>query len=136
MASQANSTDRAVCSAVVRRFDGLSSAARPVRGESAFPSGSVLSGAARGAFARSGSVFGGNRRGFRGVFRPAGAEVRDGAPRGSAGEFAGGAGDCPASVGTACRKIYATAGKRLQFSEGWGKRKQQVDSLPRRSRRC
>ena len=128
MTSQENSTGYAVCSAVARRFGGLPSAARPVQSKPLFPFGFAPSGAMRGALAQTGPVSAGAEGLSRG-FRSAGAGIRENAPRKGIGEFTGNMGGYSALIGEICRKIRIVAGKRLQFSGGWGKRKQRRDSL-------
>lgn len=131
MALQEKSTGRAVCSAIVRRFDGSFFTVRPVRRESVIPLNLFFSGAARSALARGDSVSSGSGGEFRGIFAPACAGIRGWAPGESIGKFADGTEGCSASIGTARRKIETAAEKRLQFSGGWGKRKQQYRFTPK-----
>ena len=131
MKLQEKSTGRAVCSAVVQGFDGSFPDARPVRRGAALPFEPVLSCVARSAFARVGSVSGGSVGRFHGVFSPASAGIRDWMPGRSIGKFADGTEDRSSSIGVARRKNGTTAGKRLQFSGGWGKRRQQYGFTPK-----
>ena len=127
MISQENATGYAGCSIVARRF-GSPCVTCPVREGSVIPFRLTPSEVMRAAFAQTGFVPAGaegtltrfllDRRGNSGQCVPVGR-------RGIYWQYEG----YSALIGAICRKIGIVAGKRLQFSKGWGKRKQERDLL-------